>query len=220
MLYGMQAALGDRLLDRKQNLREYMLFGDVVTAIKYFARRRTEITGERAISRLMFDRRVSARQLAYIDPKEAPKKLLNSAGETFNDFWKRVQADNRLEDDVKERDPRLWPANSPQERAYRSYLKGLSFQELGAVLRQQIVLKGNDPWRWVDDLPADDEALVQDFIDAISMEPLWRLHLRTYLLRRVQNVEVPRAGVFEYKTIIWEIVRRCSDPSEEPNKKT
>jgi len=71
MLYGMQPELGNRLVARGQNLREYMLFGDVITALKYFARRRTEITGPGAISRLMFDFHVPAKKLAYIDPDEA-----------------------------------------------------------------------------------------------------------------------------------------------------
>ena len=54
MLDGMQPHLGERMVAGGQPLRRYMLFGKVVTAIKYFARRRTEITGRTATTRLLY----------------------------------------------------------------------------------------------------------------------------------------------------------------------
>ncbi len=65
-LKGMMEPLTDMFIKEGEQVRLYLLFGSVVSAMKYFARRRVEITGKEAASRRIYDKDVPAQDLAKI----------------------------------------------------------------------------------------------------------------------------------------------------------
>ena len=76
MLYGMQPDYLNYLIDQKANVWTYMVIGEKANAMKYFARRTTEITGENAISRRVYDHSVPIDKIAAFMLRLLPLAVL------------------------------------------------------------------------------------------------------------------------------------------------